>query len=230
MAFSGEELEAGRTYYVKLEVVDGIFPPDDADVLARRFTGFTLDSLKRVQHVCVEPGRGSVAGVPDPLLAQQWHLNNTGQSGYADGRGVAGEDLRMQGVLRDGPTGEAVKVAVVDAGLEICHPDLQASVEAGASFNFNALLTQFSSASLWAYRVESTDPFNFDPTDGHGTAVAGLIAAQADNGVGGRGVAPGVQLRGYNMLNRGQPAAGFHRFARRQHFLCRTRPTSTSST
>ncbi|MCY3730480.1 MAG: S8 family peptidase [Rhodospirillaceae bacterium] len=201
MAFSDEELEAGRTYYVKLEVVDGIFPPDDAEVLARRFTGFTLDSLKRVQHVCIEPGRGSVTGVPDPLLAQQWHLNNTGQSGYADGSGVAGEDLRMQGVLRDGPTGEAVKVAVVDAGLEICHPDLKASVEAGASFNFNALLTQFPSAGLWAYRVESTDPFNFDPTDGHGTAVAGLIAAQADNGTGGRGVAPGVQLRGYNMLN-----------------------------
>ena len=34
----------------------------------------------------------------------------------------------------------------------------------------------------------------------HGTSVAGLIAAAADNGVGGRGVAPQARLRGFNFL------------------------------
>ena len=34
----------------------------------------------------------------------------------------------------------------------------------------------------------------------HGTSVAGLIAAAANNGVGGRGVAPAARLRGFNFL------------------------------
>ena len=61
------------------------------------------------------PGRGGTAGVTDPLLAQQWHLDNTGQTGYAETGGVAGEDLQMDDVLEDGPTGAGVKVAVVDS-------------------------------------------------------------------------------------------------------------------
>jgi len=34
----------------------------------------------------------------------------------------------------------------------------------------------------------------------HGTSVAGIAAAIHDNGIGGRGVAPGALLRGFNYL------------------------------
>ncbi len=201
LLFSTNELHAGETYYVLLRAFEGTDMLDDAEVLARSFSGFTLDGLKRVQHVCIEPGRGSAAGTPDPLLAQQWYLDNTGQTAYAASGGVRDEDVQMDDVLEDGPTGNGVRVAVVDSGLEICHPDLRANVEAGASYNFNAIESVAAFYVPEAFRLDSTDPFNFESVGDHGTSVAGIIAAEADNGIGIRGIAPDVRLRGYNFLN-----------------------------
>ncbi|WP_139491812.1 S8 family peptidase [Brevibacillus dissolubilis] len=67
-----------------------------------------------------------------------------------------------------GPTKSQVTVAVLDTGVETTHPDLQNRVQGG----FN------------------TVDDNTDPTDrvGHGTHVAGIIAAEADNGIGVAGV------------------------------------------
>ena len=199
--FGASELDAGETYYVLYSFLDATEMLDDADTLARGYGGFTLDSLNRVQHVCIEPGRGSSAGTADPLLTMQWNMENTGQTANAASGGVSGEDLQMDDVLMDGPTGEGVRVAVVDTGLEICHPDLRANVEAGASHNFNAIGSSGALLMPEAFRLDANDPFNFDSAGGHGTSVAGIIAAEADNGIGVRGVAPDVRLRGYNMLN-----------------------------
>ena len=199
--FATDTLDADETYYLQLVLYEGTEVTDDSEILYITYTGFTLDSLKRVQHVCVEPGRSGAAGVADPLLAHQWHLDNTGQTAYADAGGVAGEDLGMADVLDSGPRGDGVKVAVVDTGLEICHPDLRDSVEPGASFNFNADAALANPDASWLVRMDVSDPFNFDATGGHGNGIAGLIAAAAGNGIGGRGIAPEVQLRGYNGLN-----------------------------
>ena len=209
VSFETSELDAGETYFGALRLLEGTDGLDDAERLARRFSGFTLDKLNRVQRVCVEPGRGPAAGSPDPLLAQQWNLENTGQTGYAYSGGVSGEDLQMGDALIDGPTGDGVRVAVVDTGLEICHPELRGNIEVGASFNFNAIeslvalethLLQGALETLEVSRPEPHDPFNFAPTGDHGTSVAGVVAAGADNGIGLRGVAPDVLLRGYNFL------------------------------
>ena len=196
-----DSLDANETYYLELVLYEGTEVTDDSEIIYITYTGFTLDSLKRVQHVCVEPGRSGAADTTDPLLAHQWHLDNTGQIAYADAGGAAGEDLGMTDVLDSGPDGDGVKVAVVDTGLETCHPDLHDSVEQGASFNFNAEAALADPDRSWLVRMDVSDPFNFDATGGHGNAIAGLIAATADNGIGGRGIAPEVQLRGYNGLN-----------------------------
>ncbi len=69
--------------------------------------------------------------------------------------------------------GDGVTVAVIDTGLDPQHPDLLGRISAGRDF---------------AGR----------PSDGagerHGTEVAGVIAASANNGIGIVGVAPGVRL------------------------------------
>ena len=67
-------------------------------------------------------------------------------------------------------TGKGVKVAVVDTGIEVSHPDLRARIDTTANFVKGGEQT-FSQ-------------------EHHGTAVAGVIAAQANNDVGIVGIAP----------------------------------------
>lgn len=94
-------------------------------------------------------------GHSDPLYplqpdARQWHLSDIHQ--------VA--------------TGNNVRVAVVDSGIDVDHPDLAGQVDFKENF------------------VDGT-PY---PAETHGTAVAGIIAARADNGIGIVGVAPRARL------------------------------------
>ncbi|MBE0365718.1 hypothetical protein PULV_b0357 [Pseudoalteromonas ulvae UL12] len=118
----------------------------------------------------------------DPLTPQQWHLQNNGQSGFSLSNGVAGNDLDLDFAHLMGIKGRGITVSVIDSGVEISHPDLQANVVAGS--------------------VNLGDGSDF-PTDlnGHGTSVAGLIAAVEGNGIGGRGVAPHANLVGFNYLD-----------------------------
>lgn len=121
----------------------------------------------------------------DPLYAEQWHLDNTGQHAFAANPAVAGNDLNTKETQALGIAGMGVKVAVIDSGVQIDHPDLKDNVIAG-SRNF----------------VEnSTYPEDYPvDTNGHGTAVAGLISAVSNNNEGGRGVASRSSLMGFNWL------------------------------
>lgn len=70
--------------------------------------------------------------------------------------------------------GEGVVVAVVDTGIDLGHPDLRPNLVPG----YNTL--------------EDND--NPRDDNGHGTHVAGIVAAVAGNGVGVAGVAPGAKI------------------------------------
>jgi subtilisin family serine protease len=74
--------------------------------------------------------------------------------------------------LHESATGQGVRVAVVDSGVELDHPDLAGQVSTAENF-----------VDGQAYAAER-----------HGTAVAGIIAARADDGVGIAGVAPQARL------------------------------------
>ncbi len=133
--------------------------------------------------------RGPAIGVAlsnDPLAAAEWYLSNTGQKAYADVGGVAGEDMKLSGAHGLGLTGKGVKVAVVDSGLEIGHPDLAANIVPGS----------------WNYVNDTSDPTPPADSDGgdHGTSVTGIIGMVYGNHLGGMGAAPGVALNGYNYL------------------------------
>src|SRR6202030_892738 len=70
--------------------------------------------------------------------------------------------------------GEGVKVAIIDTGVDIEHPDLRGSIAAAVNF-VDADDAQFR-------------------RDRHGTEMAGVIAAVANNGQGIVGIAPGARL------------------------------------
>lgn len=123
----------------------------------------------------------------DPLIPNQWHLQNLGVSSFASVLPLSGNDMNVAAAWRDGYTGRGIKVAVVDSGLEIAHEDLAPNVDA-KSFNF---------------LNGSNDPTPTVSGFDHGTAVAGIVASAAFNGKGGRGVAYEATLRGYNLLASG---------------------------
>jgi len=124
----------------------------------------------------------------DPLLPNQWHIQNLGYSAFSSVFPTSGFDMNVAGAWAAGYTGKGVKVAVVDSGLEIAHADLAANVDVANSRN---LLTG------------TTNPTPTTTGSDHGTQVAGIIGAVAFNGKGGRGVAYGATLRGYNLLGSG---------------------------
>ena len=69
--------------------------------------------------------------------------------------------------------GQGATIAVVDTGANFSHPDLAGRLIAGHDF------------------VDGDDnPTDEDATDHHGTHVSGIVAADANNGVGVEGVAP----------------------------------------
>ncbi len=189
-----DHLAPNRSYFVRAylggEPPKALPQPEDGEPPQNVFLeGFSTDAQGQVKASCVAPARRPAAGSPDPLFPEQWHLVNTGQTGFSQQTGTVGADLRMSGAIGAGFNGAGVKLAVVDTGLEICHPDLAANTSKGGSFNFAYPAAPGSS---------SDDPFNSSILGDHGTSVAGIAAAAAANGLGGRGVAPEVTLVAFN--------------------------------
>jgi subtilisin family serine protease len=108
----------------------------------------------------------------DPYFGDQWGLKNTGQ--YS---GTAGIDINIESAWRITQGNRDVKIAVIDEGTELDHPDLAAN-----------LLPGHDSTG----RNTGGAPF-FD-NEGHGTACSGIIGAVKDNGIGTTGVAPDCKI------------------------------------
>ena len=94
----------------------------------------------------------------------------------------------MESLSNAGNHGSGVKVLVLDDGIDILHEDLAANVDRSMLRNFHP------------EAKDVNDPTPLGAEDSHGIAVAGIIGAVANNGVGGRGVAPGVALGSINYL------------------------------
>jgi serine protease AprX len=101
-----------------------------------------------------------------------------------------------------GFTGEGVQVAVVDSGIDATHPDLADHVVHNVKLVSGEYVNQRPDPARPgdSYLVVPADegPYsNTDNTSGHGTHVAGIIAADGTTDPSQTGVAPDAELIGY---------------------------------
>ncbi len=186
-------LEPNTTYYGIFSLNQTPEEISDGSSYGQDYVAFQTGPDGTIVSQCEKDNRQMPFDGADEFLTQQWHLDNTGQNAFASSGGTSGADLQMDDTLSSGPNGDGVIVAVVDTGLEICHPDLELNIEADSSYNF-------ATESQWIGATQY-DPYNPHALGDHGTSVAGIIGSIANNGIGGRGVAPNAKIRGYNFLS-----------------------------
>ncbi|HET6834219.1 MAG TPA: S8 family serine peptidase [Acidimicrobiales bacterium] len=89
-------------------------------------------------------------------------------------------------------TGDGVTVGIIDTGIDSTHPDLAPNFNAALSRNFTTDIPVIDGACEAEPDQSCEDPPTVDE-GGHGTHVAGIVAAAA-NGIGVAGVAPDATL------------------------------------
>jgi thermitase len=128
----------------------------------------------------------------DPQFAAQWGFQNI--------QAVSGWGMAPGAFLTNATANSGrIKIAVLDTGADCTHPDF---MNAGGSSTDSASGGQFSFALSNAYEPTSLPspacPWQDDV--GHGTHVAGIIAASANNAVGVAGLGYQLQLMVYKVM------------------------------
>lgn len=105
----------------------------------------------------------------DPYFNTQWALKNQGYNG-----GTVGADMKVENAWNY-VTGNNIKVAIIDTGVDLTHPDLQGNLLAG-------------------YDATGGNNNGNQTGNAHGTACAGIVAAKANNNIGISGVAYNAKI------------------------------------
>lgn len=134
----------------------------------------------------------------DPRYAEQWGLNNNGQTG-----GTVDVDINAPQMWENITGDKDIVIAIIDTGINYNHPDLVKNIWvnpgeiAGNNIDDdgNGVVDDVHGFNA----IENTG----DPLDdhGHGSHCAGIIGAEGLNKVGGRGVMPNVTIIGCKFLS-----------------------------
>lgn len=148
----------------------------------------------------------------DPMYNKLWGLKNTGDNEPASSRGnssptgVAGSDINAERVWEITKGSRAVRIAVIDTGVDYNHEDLKDNMwvnqtelngTAGVDDDGNGYVDD-----VYGYDFANDDA---DPMDGngHGTHCSGTIAGVHDNGVGVKGVMADAEIVAVKFLTDG---------------------------
>jgi hypothetical protein len=131
----------------------------------------------------------------DSLIQQQWYL----------------ETIKAKEAWQITTGSQDIIIGVIDTGIDYTHPDLKGSLwinnaekngisgmdDDNNGFIDDSLGWDFTDAPRFSDGGDYIDPDN-DPMDeygsGHGTQIAGIIAAQANNGIGITGIGPNLSV------------------------------------
>lgn len=185
---TGEQADAGKLFYYIPESVLGT--TSDYYNFKEEFKAVSDEDT-----VNGELSLGTKSGKSDYLFSDQWHIMNQGQNPFGVAKSpVKGIDLNVIPAwhLKDSEnnliSGKNVKIAVFDARVDFKHEDLKAHKYVPS------LVRSYINADLPLADLQEVSDL------AHGSAVAGIIGAIANNGVGGRGIAYDSVLTSYDLL------------------------------
>ena len=140
----------------------------------------------------------------DELLPMQWHLINRGNL-FGD-KSIVDADVQCEEAWKSSTGDKSIIVAVLDEGVMVEHPDLKNSMWVNEGEVYRSKQDNDGNGykgDVYGYNfVFETGVISWDDINdtGHGTHVAGVIAAQNNNGIGissiagGNGDIPGVKI------------------------------------
>lgn len=206
LAVNGEakrELGMDRWFVVNFSEdtdIDAVAEKFAKSAAVERVQFSTLLEAPKVQatpvSAAVAATRADQAYFNDPLLPMQWHYTNTGNKEITP-IAVAGADINAIPAWDIVKGASNIIVAVMDEGVDYRHEDLKDNMwcnaaelngEAGVDDDGNGYIDD-----IYGYNFvgDGEISLNQEGDSGHGTHVAGTIAAVNNNGIGVSGVAGG---------------------------------------
>ena len=124
----------------------------------------------------------------DPNLFWQWHYINNADQAVAT-TSVAGADINVADAWKLTAGNPEVIVAIVDEGVKYTHPDLAANMWINPNPS-----PEYKNQDIhgWNFAADGSISWGQKGDSGHGTHVAGTVAAVNNNGIGVCGVAGGT--------------------------------------
>ncbi|MGW0390218.1 type VII secretion-associated serine protease mycosin [Streptomyces sp. NPDC003042] len=148
---------------------------------------FGLTALSGLTGLCGAAQAAAAPRSPAPGTSYGFALDGAGECTFPMKKQIADRPWALQRLLLDAlwartkgkdPAGKSVRVAVIDTGVDRANPQLSGALDIGAGKDF----------------VDAKGGDGTNDTVGHGTKVAGLIAARPQEGTGFVGLAPDATI------------------------------------